>query len=113
MLTPTGAIILTLSLIPLIPLLIEMVHFLIYGGLGWQMIWGNEVVAWGAILSPTAILATWVSFKSNRKFLAFVCSVIFVSVAALPLFSGISASSKGDSQQLQLLSFWTVQWQSW
>ncbi len=106
-------IILILSLIPLVPLLIEMAHFSIYGGVGWPMIWGNEVVAWGAILSPAAILAAWLSFKNNRKVLAFVCSVIFVSVAVLPIFSGISASSKRDSQQLQLLTFWTVQWESW
>ena len=66
----TKAFIILSALAPLIPTTIEFLHLVLVGGLGWAMLWTNEVTAWGVLLSPLAIVSIRYCTSAGEKYVA-------------------------------------------
>ena len=101
-------IVIALLIISLTPTLIEMIKF----DFRWAMLWSNETRVWAAIFSILAFSAVVISFKNKRtnpKLL--VISLILLIVVLMPPVHdiaklGIGASSKEDSETLDLMGYW-------
>ena len=109
----SSSIIISLSIIPLIPKSIELLHLSLNGSLKWSMIWSNEVVVWTLILSVFSFISISIAIKFRRYALTFfpLLSLIFSLVLFVQI--GIEPSSKSDSPNLELLGFLSNQWSYW
>jgi len=105
-----------LMIIGAVPGAIESFQFIHNGGTGWWMIWGNEARAWGMIFSIFHLFAFMIVLTQARKIIWFATSVAIATfVTILPSWHdyfvlGLDQSSKGDTNQLQLLGFWVSGW---
>lgn len=102
-----------LSFLPLAPMMIESLYYALYGNAMWSMKWGNEVRVWGAILSPLCLLAMYFAIKHRFKWLTLLPLLIFAALVASPILLGIDGQAMFDDEGLNLLGFWTEQWQAW
>ena len=102
-----------LAFIPLLPIIMESLYFTLYGHPIWSMKWGNEVRVWGAILSPLCLVAIYFAAKHRYKWLVVAPALIFAALVANPLLLGVEGVPLYDVEELDLLGFWTTQWESW
>lgn len=101
------------ALLPLLPMIIESTYYALSKDPLWSMTWGNEVRAWGAILAPFALVGVFFAYKHAYKWI--IAFPVFTFLVALlnPIVFGLEAESNLYSSDLELLDFWTEQWQSW
>lgn len=100
----------------LIPPGMYVYQFVNNGGLGWLLIWGNELVVWCAIFSLLSIAGLVDAIKkrsTNPKSGLVVCIVALcvITYSFVGLVSpGVTAASKADDNTLKLLEFWSSGW---
>lgn len=102
-----------LSFIPLVPMGIESLYYALYGHAMWSLKWGNEVRAWGGILSPLCLVATYLAAKHRFKWLTALPLLIIATLTTNIVLFGISGEKMLDDEMLDLLGFWTTQWEAW
>lgn len=102
-----------LSILSFLPQLLGALHLLVNGGQQWPMVWGNEAIVWSAIFSPFAVIALIYSVKIKNITAALIPAFTLMFIALQSTQLGFSQSSKGDSENLQLIEFWTDQWRYW
>lgn len=102
-----------LAFLPLMPMVLESLHFFLYGNAMWSMKWGNEVRAWGAILSPLCLAATYFAARHRFKWLTVFPILIFLVLVMNPIVFGLQGEKMFDEESVDLLGFWTTQWQAW
>jgi len=105
--------VLALAFLPLIPMIIESVYFVLYGNAAWSSIWGNEVRVWGVILSPFSLLGIFLALGHAYKWLFVLPAFTFVVVVLNLVIFGVEPVPIMDQEELKLLDFWFEQWQYW
>ena len=100
----------------LIPSTIAVYQLVSNGNLGWPMVWGNELVVWGAIFSLLAVIGIVLAIAYRAKTpkgsiaVALLASFIVVYSLFRLVSHGIGPASKGDVDNLQLMEFWSSGW---
>ncbi len=102
-----------LALLPIVPSFLGLLHFILYGGLQWSMIWNNEAAMWGVLLCPFALIALYKAIKNKHWLLTVLPAVSIAFVVAVLFKNGLGASSKSDAPNLDLVAFWYQQWSYW
>lgn len=109
--TATGFMFLSLA-----PQGIATYEFLYSGGVGWIMLWQNELAVWSGIFSVFAMLAVYIAYMNKKtspmqsSVIAMVSLIIIVVSLHSVVMKGGKPSSKGDSSELELLAFWSSGW---
>jgi len=105
-----------LVLLPAIPLGISLFHFINNGGLGWPMIWSNEVNFWSVVFSILTILGVRTAYRNrNAHPRLLVVSLLLAAILLTPgayniAKTGFGASSKSDDNVLHPIDFLTSEW---
>jgi hypothetical protein len=81
----------------------------------WAGTWNNEVRFWGLVLSTFAIAGIVYAYRNLKNYPGYflLLNIFAFIVIILPFFDllsgvGFGASSKADSEELEIWSFWGI-----